>query len=156
MQYEIERKFLVCDTKVIQNLKGEFYKQAYIETKDKTAVRIRITPNSGYLTIKGQNNGLKRLEYEYTIPKKDANEIIDNLCQKSVIEKNRYVIYHDDKKWEIDEFLGQNKGLIIAEIELEKEDEFFTKPDWVGKEVTNDAKYFNSNLVKMPFNNWNN
>lgn len=156
MQYEIERKFLVSDKNIINELEGKFYKQAYIETKDKTAVRVRITPDNAFLTIKGPNNGLKRLEYEYVIPKKDANEIIDNLCQKSIIEKNRYVIYHDNKKWEIDQFLGQNEGLIIAEIELENENTEFTKPEWLGMEVTNDVRYFNSNLVKNPFINWNN
>ena len=152
MQYEIERKFLVRDTKIIDKLEGKFYKQAYIETADKTG----ITPDNAYLTIKGPNNRIKRLEYEYIIPKKDANEIIDNLCQKSVIEKNRYVIYHDNRKWEIDQFLGQNKGLVIAEIELEKEDTKFTKPEWLGEEVTNDTKYLNCNLTKNPFINWNN
>ena len=156
MQYEIERKFLVSDKRIIDELEGKFYKQAYIETTDKTVVRVRITPDNAFLTIKGENKGLKRLEYEYVIPKKDANEIIDNLCQKSVIEKIRYVVYHDNKKWEIDQFLEQNEGLIIAEIELENENTEFTKPEWLGMEVTNDVRYFNSNLIKNPFINWNN
>lgn len=155
MKYEIERKFLVMDKSALDGLSGILYRQAYIETTENNVVRIRMVGKEAYITIKGKNIGTKRLEYEYEIPIKDATEIIDNLCQKPVIEKVRYSMYYKGKTWIIDEFKGCNDGLIVAEIELESEDDFFEKPDFIGEEVTYDIRYFNSNLIKNPYTKWN-
>ncbi len=156
MKYEIERKFLVCDKSIINDLTGSLCRQAYIETAKNNVVRVRVFGKLACITLKGESKGSKRLEYEYEIPIKDANEIMDNLCEKPIIEKIRYSVYYKGNTWIIDEFKGKNDGLVIAEIELEKEEDSFEKPEWVGEEVTNDIRYFNSNLVKKPYINWNN
>lgn len=155
MGYEIERKYLVKDKTILEGQHGILYRQAYIQTADNTVVRIRTVDKKAYITLKGENTGIVRLEYEYEIPIQDANEIIENLCQKPLIEKLRYTIYHGGFEWAIDEFLGQNRGLIMAEIELSNKDTVFNKPPFIGKEVTKDARYYNSNLVKNPYSTWN-
>ena len=103
---------------------------------------------------KGVSVGAARKEYEYEIPPADADEMIDRLCEKPIVEKNRYRIPVGDVTWEVDEFLGINEGLVVAEVELHSEDQSFDKPDWIGEEVTGDPKYFNANLVARPFSTW--
>jgi CYTH domain-containing protein len=115
---------------------------------------VRKAGDTGTLTIKGVSMGATRPEYEYEIPADEAHEMIDHLCETPIIEKNRYRIPHGDVTWEIDEFLGVNKGLVVAEVELDSEDQTFEKPDWIGEEVTANPKYFNANLVARPFSTW--
>ncbi|MCK5537306.1 MAG: CYTH domain-containing protein, partial [Bacteroidales bacterium] len=105
-------------------------------------------------TIKGKSVGASRLEFEYPIPLQDANDMLNNLCQTSFIDKIRYLVEHEGHVWEVDIFEGANKGLVVAEVELEREDETFTLPKWVKKEVTDDIRYFNSNLIENPYINW--
>ena len=154
MGIEIERKFLIDINKVDLSDNGCYIKQGYIQTTDKTVVRVRIKNQEAYLTIKGENQGLKRLEFEYQIPIEDAHQMIDELCSKNVIDKTRYELKVENHIWEIDIFHGQNDGLIVAEVELESENEDIFLPDWVVKEVTNDAKYYNSNLIINPYSHW--
>jgi len=155
MGKEIERKFLV-DQQKWDNLnkpKGNLFRQGYLLTdKDKT-IRVRATETKGFLTIKGQTIGATRMEYEYEIPVAEAVELLDNFS-KSELSKIRYEIPFKNKLWEVDVFSGDNKGLTVAEIELETEDEFFDLPDWVSIEVTEEEKYYNSNLTINPFKDW--
>jgi CYTH domain-containing protein len=116
-------------------------------------VRVRTIEDKAYLTIKGIAIGAARLEFEYEIPRQDADALLD-ICEKPLIEKNRYKIAHGGFVWEVDEFFGENQGLIVAEIELQSEDQYFPKPDWVGPEVTTDPRYFNANLIKNPYTKW--
>lgn len=155
MGKEIERKFLVKGSNWQKSLKGSLIQQGYIVNRKEKVVRIRIMNNKGYLTIKGTTTGATRNEYEYAIPLEDARQMLNNLCEKPILEKHRYKINHDGMTWEIDIFHGENEGLIVAEIELEYEDQEFEKPDWVDMEVTDDPNYFNSNLVKNPYSQWN-
>ena len=154
MGREIERKFLVIGRDWKKITAGIEYRQGYLSTVKERTVRVRTIGNTGYLTIKGITVGASRLEYEYEISVSDANEMLDELCERPLIEKKRYKIEIDNFVWEVDEFFGENDGLIVAEIELEDENQSFEKPDWIGEEVTGDPKYFNSNLIKNPFNNW--
>jgi len=117
-------------------------------------VRVRTIDDKGFLTIKGVTVGAARAEYEYEIPAREADEMLTNLCEKPLIEKNRYKIKAGEVTWEVDEFFGDNEGLVVAEVELATEDQTFEKPAWVGAEVTGDPRYFNSNLTKNPFKNW--
>jgi len=155
MGKEIERKFLI-DQQKWDNLnkpEGKLFRQGYLLTdKDKT-IRVRATETKGFLTIKGQTIGATRLEYEYEIPVTEATELLDNFAV-SELSKTRYEIKFNDKLWEVDVFSGDNLGLIVAEIELESEDETFDLPDWVSTEVTEEAKYYNSNLTVKPFKDW--
>ena len=155
MATEIERKFLV-NKEMLPKVEGKSYVQGYLSSTPDKIVRIRIAGDKGILTIKGKAEGaeaISRPEYEYEIPLQDAKEMMD-LCEKPLIEKIRYEIKHEGHLWEVDEFIGDNKGLIVAEIELVSESEKFVKPDWVKEEVSNDARYANSNLVKHPFSKW--
>ncbi|MBP3354147.1 MAG: CYTH domain-containing protein [Bacteroidales bacterium] len=155
MGKEIERKFLIKSDEYKINTQYSYLQQGYLSKQKERVVRVRVKDDKGYITIKGKNDGATRVEYEYTIPSSDANEIIENLCQKPVIEKRRYYYNSDDGHlWEIDEFLGDNEGLVVAEIELTDETETFNKPQWVGEEVTGDEKYYNSNLIENPYKNW--
>lgn len=154
MALEIERKFLV-DTDKLGNLENGYkIKQGYIQTKDKTVVRVRVKDEEAFLTLKGENIGATRLEYEYSIPLGDANEMLEKLCTKPIIDKTRYEIKHMNHIWEIDVFHKDNDGLIVAEVELEDENEVVELPEWILKEVTNDVRYYNSNLLENPFSKW--
>jgi adenylate cyclase len=155
MGIEIERKFLINKEKWKQTSKGEahFYRQGYISTDPNKTIRVRLTDNTGYLTIKGLSLGASRPEFEYSIPKEDAKELLDNFCTSDV-SKLRYNITYANKLWEVDEFLDKNEGLIIAEIELLNEDETFELPPWIEKEVTGLEKYYNSNLSLHPYTKW--
>lgn len=162
MGTEIERKYLVKPTEWrshIQKLQREFpeigeqYCQGYIPTQNRTTVRLRVIGNQGYLTIKSPTQGYTRSEFEYLIPVTDAQQMLQTLCAKPLIEKTRYKINFGNKIWEVDEFTGENKGLIIAEVELESEAQEIDIPYWIDREVR-DKKYFNSSLVKYPYSKW--
>jgi adenylate cyclase len=155
MAKEIERKYLIHHEKwqKVEKPAGERYRQGYLLTDPQKTIRVRVTETSGYLTIKGLSVGATRLEYEYEVPIADALELLDNFAV-SELSKIRYKISFENKIWEVDEFLGVNTGLIIAEIELTSEDEHFECPDWIDTEVTGDEKYYNSNLTIAPFKSW--
>ena len=154
MNKEIERKFLVKNNLWEKDiLKKETIIQAYMHIA-KGIVRIRIANNTAFLTIKSKGTGISRDEFEYEIPISEAKKIITNLCDTGDISKIRYHVKSTDKIWVVDRFNAKNKGLILAEIELKDENEFFKIPPWAGKEVSNDPRYFNSNLVKKPFSKW--
>ena len=155
MGKEIERKFLVNHQKWVQIEKpaGDKYRQGYLQMDFEKAIRVRQTSNKAFLTIKGKVFGFTRSEFEYEIPYKDAAELLDQFAITE-LTKVRYKIIFEGKLWEIDVFLGGNEGLIVAEIELESEDEVFEKPDWVGEEVTFDERYLNMNLAMNPYSTW--
>ncbi|MCK9559027.1 MAG: CYTH domain-containing protein [Candidatus Marinimicrobia bacterium] len=154
MSLEIERKFLVMGDDYRLTDKGVRYRQGYLSTVKERIVRVRTVGELGFLTIKGVNVGAVRPEFEYEIPLQDAEQLLENICEKPILDKIRYQVRHSGFFWEVDEFLGENVGLIIAEIELAAEDQPIIKPDWVGEEVTGDPRYFNSNLVKTPYRLW--
>lgn len=153
---EIERKFLVKSNAFKNDaFKQTIITQGFLSTDKKRTVRIRLKGDIGYLTIKGEssNNGLSRFEWEKKITKTEAEQLL-LLCKKGVIEKTRYDIKVENHTFEVDEFYGENQGLIIAEVELDHEDETFVKPDWLGVEVTGDIKYYNSQLSENPYRYW--
>jgi CYTH domain-containing protein len=152
MAVEIERKFLVEGDQWRKG-KRTRYRQGFLSTVKERTVRVRIKEGSGYLTIKGIAKGARRKEFEYEISLQDAEALLD-LCEKPLIEKDRYELEMGGFTWEVDEFFGENQGLIVAELELENEDQDFPRPDWLGPEVTGDPRYFNSNLIKNPFSKW--
>ena len=154
MGIEIERKFLVKNSAWRRLATGKHYRQGYLLADSGQAVRVRTIGEKGYLTIKAASTGATRHEYEYEIPLNDAVEMLDNHCLQPLIIKKRYKIPFEGLVWEVDEFEGVNQGLIIAEIELETEDLFFVKPDWIGEQVTVDPRYYNANLIAHPFNTW--
>jgi adenylate cyclase len=153
MAREIEKKFLLKNDTWRKYAKGTFYRQGYLSTKKERTVRVRISGNSAFLTIKGPSKGASRLEFEYPIPVEEAGEILA-LCKQPIIEKIRYEVMHNGLKWEIDEFDGVNKGLILAEIELTDENQKFDIPDWIGEEVTGNPDYYNASLIHKPFSSW--
>lgn len=153
---EIERKFLV----VSEDFKNEAFKnfrikQGFLNTHPERTVRLRITGNKAFLTIKGKSSkkGLSRFEWEKEIDINEAEALFE-LCEPGIIEKTRYLVKAGDFVFEIDEFYGENQGLKVAEIELNKETDTFEKPRWLGTEVTGEIKYYNSQLSKNPFKNW--
>lgn len=154
MGVEIERKFLVTAHPYRTTATGMVCKQGYIKSGSGCTVRVRIMDTTGYLTIKGKGKGLARNEYEYEIPLDDATEMLRDLCGKPLIEKVRYKIPYGGFVWEVDHFEGENAGLVVAEIELASEDQLFEKPDWIGREVTGDARYFNAALQQHPYSLW--
>lgn len=154
MAKEIERKFLVVGDAWRKLAKGTHYRQGYLNSIKERTVRIRTIDDKAFLTIKGPTIGVTRMEFEYEIPHNDCVEMLTYLAEQPIIEKIRYKIALDGLIWEIDEFLGVNEGLIIAEVELQSEDQSFSKPEWIGEEVSTDPRYFNSNLVKQPYTSW--
>ncbi len=154
MGVEIERKFLLNGDEWRSLAQGTVYRQGYLSSQKERTVRVRTVDDQGFLTIKGANVGMTRLEYEYEIPVEDAVALLEELCEKPIIEKIRRKIDYAGFVWEVDEFLGENEGLIMAEIELENEEQPFEKPPWIGEEVSGDARYFNSNLSRKPFSVW--
>lgn len=156
MPYEIERKFLVCDDAYKQDaFKKTYIKQGFLNSDENRTVRVRIADSHAFLTIKGigNRNGTTRFEWEKEIDLKEAAQLF-SLCETGIIEKNRYYASVGMHVFEVDEFLADNLGLIIAEIELKNEDDFFEKPTWLGKEVTGDIRYYNAVLSKNPYQNW--
>ncbi|HEY8928754.1 MAG TPA: CYTH domain-containing protein [Mucilaginibacter sp.] len=152
---EIERKFLVDAEKWQQADKpgGVLYRQGYLMSENNCTIRVRVAGEKAFMTIKGASSGISRAEYEYEIPVADATEMLDNLVA-SEISKTRYAINFENKLWEVDVFLGDNAGLIVAEIELQSENEAFTKPTWITEEVSGDLRYYNSKLSVDPYKNW--
>ena len=154
MGKEIERKFLLKSDAWRALATGTTYRQGYLNSAKERTVRIRTVGDKAFLTIKGISVGVTRAEYEYPIPFDDCNAMLDNLAEKPLIEKKRYKIAAGGFIWEIDEFFGENQGLIVAEVELQSEDQAFDKPAWIGEEVSGDPRYFNSNLIKHPYSRW--
>lgn len=152
MALEVERKFLVIGDEW-RKAEGTVQRQGYLSTQPERTVRVRIEGDKATLTIKGLTRGATRSEYEYDIPTEDAAELL-RLCEPPLIEKVRRRLEHDGLIWEVDEFLGDNQGLVVAEIELDREDREFTKPPWVGEEVTHDPRFYSANLVENPFTKW--
>lgn len=152
MAIEIERKFLVTGD-AWRSAPAVFYSQGYLNRDKSRTVRVRIAGEEAFLTIKGQSVGASRAEFEYPIPLWDARELL-GLCEQPLVEKYRRKILFEGLVWEVDEFQGENQGLVVAEVELPDEMAHFTKPEWVGEEVTEDPRYFNSNLSKTPFSSW--
>jgi adenylate cyclase len=154
MAIEIERKFLVKNDDWRRLATGTVYRQGYILSGVNCTVRARLAGDRGYLTIKGATSGISRSEFEYEIPGADASELLNTLCAQSLIEKMRYKIPFGDLIWEVDEFVGANQGLIVAEVELPSPDYPIALPDWIGQEVSGDQRYLNSSLAKLPFSKW--
>lgn len=152
MATEIERKFLVHGTGWRQ---GDSVRlsQGYLNRDRHRTVRVRVAGAKAFLTVKSVPQGVTRAEFEYEIPVDDAEQML-KLSDGPVVEKNRHVIVHEGSKWEVDEFLGDNAGLVIAEIELTSEDQPFSRPAWLGREVTHDSRYYNSSLAAHPYTQW--
>ena len=155
MAFEIERKFLVTS----DNWRDEVYKiieikQAYFCNTAKASLRIRVTDQDAFISSKSMSRSITRHEFEYAIPKHDAEFMLENMCEGSAVIKTRRLVKYGAHIWEIDEFHGDNDGLVVAEIELDYEDEAFEKPLWLGQEVSDDIRYLNISLVNHPFKNW--
>lgn len=154
MGKEIEKKFLLGNDQWRGLAEGMLYRQGYLNREKGRTVRVRVVGDQGFLTIKGPGSGGARPEYEYLIPHGDAVEILEQLCLRPLIEKVRTKIDYQGYLWEIDEFHGENAGLILAEIELTEVGEPFPLPPWIGREVTDDSRYYNANLVHNPYSTW--
>jgi adenylate cyclase len=168
MAQEIERKFLVLDdrwrseVKASHRLRQGYLTSGYLgkdgdadgKSSGKSSVRVRISDSQAWLNIKSSTLGISRLEYEYSIPVTEAQEMLDHLAMGPVLEKTRHLIEHQGHLWELDVFYGANQGLVVAEIELTSEDETFARPLWLGREVSDDPRYFNSNLIQRPWSEW--
>jgi adenylate cyclase len=155
MAIEIERKFTVVgDFKSVSTTNYKIA-QGYLSTVPERTVRVRIRDDKGFLTIKGvsKNNGVSRYEWEKEIPLEEAEELLE-LCEPYVISKTRYEVVYENQRFEVDEFHAENEGLVVAELELESEEAMICKPAWLGDEIVNDNRYFNSNLSKKPFKHW--
>jgi len=154
MGCEIERKFLVTDDSWRPASPGMPLRQGYLCTDPDRTVRVRLAGEQAWMTIKGRAQGFTRAEFEWPIPPKDAIELLDGLCLRPQIEKVRHRIEYEGRVWEVDEFSGENAGLVVAEVELPSEDAVVVSPPWVGQEVTDDPRYGNSSLVARPFSTW--
>ena len=154
MAQEIERKFLVAGDAWRALAEGVVYRQGYLSTDVERTLRVRVAGPKGTLTVKGITVGATRAEFEYEIPLTDAEAMLDALCIRPLIEKTRHKIEFDGLVWEVDVFAGDNHGLVIAEVELAREDQAFRLPDWIGEEVTDDPRYYNANLVAHPYKDW--
>ena len=154
MGKEIERKFLLSDPHCCDGLQGVFCRQGYLAVGPPVAIRVRIMDGMALLNIKKATLSITRDEYEYPIPLADAEEILNNLCEGYVIQKTRYKIEHAGMTWEVDVFEGLNQGLAVAEIELACEEQEFTRPPWVGAEVSGDVRYLNASLSQRPYAHW--
>jgi len=155
MAQEIEKKFLIKGDFKPSVSKQMRITQGYLSSVPERTVRVRVKGDKGFITIKGIGNksGASRYEWEKEIPVSEVNELLE-ICEPGVIDKTRYQVNHDGLTFEVDEFYGDNEGLTVAEVELSSEDQQFTKPEWLGEEVTGDVKYYNSMLMKNPYKNW--
>jgi CYTH domain-containing protein len=155
MATEIERKFLVTGDawRGIASA-GTLYRQGYLSIDVERTVRVRVAGERASLTIKGPSVGARRNEFEYSIPRDEALQLLEELCLRPIIEKTRHRLSRDGLTWEIDEFGGENRGLVVAEVELTDESQVVAPPDWIGDEVTGDPRYYNANLVRHPFSRW--
>ncbi len=154
MGQEIERKFLVIGDTWRALGEPVSIRQGYVCAEPLRTVRVRIAGDRGWLTVKGMNIGVSRLEFEYPIPVKDASDLLDGFCDHPILEKRRTRIPVGEVTWEVDEFLGGNAGLIVAEVELSRPDQVVALPEWIGAEVTGDPRYYNSSLLAHPFTRW--
>lgn len=156
MGIETERKFLLKNSdwkKIKPHASPALIRQGYLNTAPERTVRVRVKDKEGFLTIKGLSRGFSRPEFEYPVPLSDAESLLQ-ICEGPLIEKTRHYIMHHEQLWEIDVFFGDNEGLILAEAELEKEDQVLEIPEWIGPEVTQDKRYYNSGLSGNPFRSW--
>ena len=151
---EIERKFLVLNEDWKVGATGTFLHQGYLNRHPQRSVRVRVKGQQAFLTIKGMVSEISRFEYEYPIPLADAQHMLKELCEPPTLEKTRYLVKYEGMCWEIDEFHGDNAGLVVAEIELENEEQPFAKPPWLGEEVSQDSRYLNINLSQHPYCQW--
>jgi adenylate cyclase len=154
MGVEIERKFLVTSNSWRDNATPLPSIQGYISYGPPMSLRIRIMDGEAKLNLKQSTLDIQRAEFEYPIPLEDAQQLLENSIMGSPVQKNRYIVQHAEHRWEIDEFLGDNQGLIVAEIELTHRDETFDSPPWLGEEVSGDPRYFNTHLAQTPFTLW--
>ncbi|WP_018231783.1 CYTH domain-containing protein [Thioalkalivibrio thiocyanodenitrificans] len=155
MAQEIERKFLVIgDSWRHLVSRSVQYQQGYLCGNARSSIRIRVSDESGYLNIKSATLGVRREEFEYPVPLPDARHMLELLCEGPLIEKTRHFVEYRGHVWEVDVFEGQNQGLVVAEVELSSEDETFERPDWIGEEVSHDARYYNTSLVRHPYTHW--
>lgn len=154
MGIEIERKFLVRGT-AWRQADPQPLQQGYLSLDPHRTVRVRRAGKLAWLTVKGIAHGISRAEFEYPIPAADADALLA-LCDGVLIEKNRHIVHHAGMRWEVDEFLGANAGLVVAELELTGEDQTFAQPPWLGPEVSADPRYANANLARRPFRQWDN
>jgi len=155
MGQEIERKFLVQNDRWrLFGVAGVRYVQGYLANNQRCSVRVRIAGENAWLNIKSADLGVSRIEFDYSVPVAEATEILACLCERPLIEKTRYRVPHAGREWEIDVFEGENRGLVIAELELTAVNEEFEKPDWVGADVSDDPRYYNVCLVKHPYKDW--
>ncbi len=154
MGYEIERKFLVTSEAYKAGSQRVKIKQGFLNDDLERSVRIRVLSDNAYITIKGASAGSVRHEFEYPLPIADAEILIRELCIPPPLVKVRYILHDHGLTWEVDEFAGENQGLVIAEVELPGEDFELTLPDWVGKEVTGDKRYYNAYLARNPYQGW--
>lgn len=155
MGVEIERKFLLRDDGWRQLVQSStLLRQGYLSRGDQSSVRVRVQGDSAEIGVKSSRDGIHRLEFEYPIPLEDARQLLDRVAYRPLIEKTRHLVAWGEHIWEIDEFHGDNAPLILAEIELESADEAFQRPPWLGREVSTDRRYFNSNLSQHPYREW--
>jgi len=155
MAIEIERKFLLCGDEWRSLVsKKALMRQGYLSNNKNASVRVRLVENRAQINVKSATLGMVRNEYEYEIPVADAEEMLENLCEKPLIEKTRHYVIFAGSEWEIDEFIGENSGLIVAELELNDVVEKIDKPAWVGREVTEEKRYYNVCLVRHPYKDW--
>ena len=154
MAREIERKFLVKNSSWKIGRQGLSCRQGYLVTEKEITVRVRILGEEGFLTVKGRTEGMARDEFEYRIPREDAEAMLGSMSRGVIVEKIRYHIEVDGFTWDVDEFLGENSGLVLAEVELEDENQVPVFPDWLGQEVTGDVRYYNAYLAGNPFSGW--
>ena len=155
MGTEIERKFLVRDEGWRSHADaGTPYRQGYLVSTPNCTVRIRIAGERGFLTVKGATAGVTRSEFEYPVPLDDAARMLEDLCDGPAIDKIRYLVDEAGARWEVDVFVGANEGLVLAEIELAHENEVFSRPRWLGEEVSYDPRYFNAQLAQHPYRSW--
>lgn len=153
MAIEIERKFLVNSTTHLHNATSFALRQGYVSITPEAVTRVRIKGDQGFLTIKGKTQGITRAEFEYPIPVEDAQQMLDQLCP-NIVSKTRFLVEHQGHTWEVDVFDGDNEGLVVAEIELESQEQAFERPAWVGQEVSDDVRYFNAYLSRHPYTSW--
>jgi CYTH domain-containing protein len=154
MAIEIEKKFLVKGKDWKEGSRSKVYYQGYLCSGSGQTVRVRIAGENALITIKGRSTNISRLEFEYPIPLEDSRILLDEVCQQPIIHKRRFFKEHKGFTWEIDEFYGENQGLVLAEIELESEDQQFARPEWLGEEVSHDGRYYNASLRTYPYSMW--
>jgi len=153
MAQEIERKFLVTGD-AWRSAPATSYRQGYLSTDKQRTVRVRVAGDRGFLTVKGITVGASRSEFEYAIPLADAETMLNDLCLRPLVEKRRHLVPFGGLTWEVDEFFGANAGLVLAEVELDSEDQVIALPPWIGQEVTGDRRYYNASLIAHPYQSW--